>query len=448
MIALAFALACHPTDTGEEPETPFIPDLPTTTCGLDYDWAPMERMGEIVAAERMADYSLSADQLNAMLGAFEMEGLGPVPYGVEVYRVRYLTQNRGSLVETTGWLSYPAGDGAPAEAPTIVWTHGTSGFTDACAPTADGIEGAAFNMIFSALGYAVASPDYLGMNGWGPPSEEVHPYLVAEATAVATLDATRALWRLAESNGMTIGKPTEQTVFWGGSEGGYAALWADRYASGYLPEAEVVATVALVPPTDMRGLALHAVNHFESATSALVAMLGANQVWYGEAAPLTQVLTNEAPYFLADSIVNVMLTECDGGDLFDGINTVEQIYTPAWIETLRQGGDLQPWTCYVDQSNLVGSAITRGHDAPLLFQVSGNDDLVVAEVERSDFPNLCAEGYQAEYLECANADHTEGAVDSLPYQLQWVRDRLAGVPLPDAAVCAQGPAVDCSAFTF
>ncbi|MBN2800223.1 MAG: hypothetical protein JXX28_13875 [Deltaproteobacteria bacterium] len=449
MLLLLSLLACNGgKDDTDEIVVPFSPDLPTTGCGLDYEWAPMEQMGEVVSYEHMDEYSLGADQLNVLLTQFGAGDLTPVPYGVEVYRVRYLTQDRGEVVEATGWLSFPAGDGVPEEVPTVVWTHGTSGFTDQCAPTAAGLEGAGYNMLLSALGYAVTAPDYLGMNGWGAPAPEVHSYLVSEATAVATLDSVRALWGFAEERELAVGRPAKQAVLWGGSEGGFAALWADRYASGYLPELDVVATVALVPPTDMRGLAAHAVNHFEDATGALVAMLGANHVWYGEQAPLSQVVTDEEPYFLASSIVDVMLSECDGGDIFDGITTVEQVYTPAWIDTLRTGGTMEPWTCFVDQSNLVGSAIPRGHDAPLLFQVSGEDELVVAEVERADFPNLCAEGYRAEYLECAGADHSEGAVDSLPYQLQWVRDRLDGVPLPQDVSCVQGEAVDCSTFTL
>ena len=51
----------------------------------------------------------------------------------------------------------------------------------------------------------VAAPDYLGMNGFGAPAEALHPYIVAEPTAVASLDAVRALYRFsaAEANRLT-----------------------------------------------------------------------------------------------------------------------------------------------------------------------------------------------------------------------------------------------------
>jgi len=48
------------------------------------------------------------------------------------------------------------------------------------------------------------------------------------------------------------------------------------------------------------------------------------------------------------------------------------------------------------------------------------------------------------YLECEGAGHSEGALDSLPYQWQWVQARLAGEPLTD--ICAKTDPVDCEAF--
>ncbi len=101
-------------------------------------------------------------------------------YDVQTWRIRYTTQDRGRAVEATMLLSFPLGAG---EVPTFAWLHGTTGFTDACAPSAMGIEGGAFNLLFASLGYVVVAPDYLGMNGFGEPADALHPYLVPEATA-------------------------------------------------------------------------------------------------------------------------------------------------------------------------------------------------------------------------------------------------------------------------
>jgi hypothetical protein len=86
-------------------------------------------------------------------------------------------------------VSFPVTDG---DVPIVLWTHGTQGFVDACGSTAQGLSGGAGNLFLATLGYAVAAPDYLGMNGWGEPSGFLHPYIAPEPKAVASLDAVRA----------------------------------------------------------------------------------------------------------------------------------------------------------------------------------------------------------------------------------------------------------------
>lgn len=67
---------------------------------------------------------------------------------------------------------------------------------------------------------------------------------------------------------------------------------------------------------------------------------------------------------------------------------------------------------------------------------------VAANVVREDFLNLCDDGYRLEYLECAGASHSEGAVLSLPYQRDWVLARLAGETLE--GTCVQTEPLDCA----
>lgn len=444
MTLLLLLLACGGDDTDTD-ATPFTPTVPAGSCGRSYDWAPLDDMGTIVEWEYSSDLSMDSTSIDAYLLAAGAEAFVPAPYGVEVYRVRYLTQDRGEVVEATAWVSFPDVDGEQ-EVPSLMWAHGTSGFTDICAPTAHGIEGAGFNIILSSQGFAVVAPDYLGMNGWGEPAGFLHPYITPEPTAVACLDSLRALWRFQEDSGQAHldATPSRQTVLWGGSEGGFAALWSDRYAEHYLPEAELVATIASVPPTDVRGLAVHGVTHFGPTTGALGAMLATNNAWNGHPADLSEVLTDDATHSLASSIEGIMATECGDGGAFDDITTVEQVYQPEYIEALQSGDDLEPWTCYLDRATLTATDIPRTHDTPLFFQVSELDDLVVGSIERADFPSLCAMGYRANYLECAGMGHTDGAVASIPQQWAWLQARLAGEEMTD--VCVQGPPVECEGF--
>jgi len=433
-------------DDDDDDSTPFVPQLATGGCGAPaYDWLSTERMGEIVEWEEQD--GLTAAAIDMLLENYGIEVFSPVPYDVELYRVRYITQDRGVEVETTGFVSFPIVD-EPTVVPTVAWLHGTTGFADACAPTALGLEGAAGNLILSSLGYAVTAPDYLGMNGWGEASTFVHPYVVAEPTAVASLDSIPAIHRFhGEVAGAWVdAEPSDQTILWGGSEGGFASFFADRYAPGYAPEFDVVADVSLVPPTDPLGLTTHGVTVFGPTTGALAAVLVAGNDWYGLQGSMDEVLTDEDPHYLASVLPGMMADGCDSGDAFDDITTVEEVYTPEFIAAaaIADWDAIEPWSCYLGQSTLHDSAIPHGNDTPTLYVISAEDTLVAADVVRDDFPVLCDQGYRLDYLECEGASHSEGAVQTLPYQWAWVERQLAGEGMDDPCV-AKEP-VDCSEF--
>jgi hypothetical protein len=128
------------------------------------------------------------------------------------------------------------------------------------------------------------------------------------------------------------------------------------------------------------------------------------------------------------------------------VDALEDLFT---AEVLAAGAAgrldaLEPWSCYLAMGDLEETRIPRTSDAPVLVVVGERDDLVVADTVRGSIPGLCADGYDISYIECADAGHTDAAVQSLPYQLDWLAARLRG----DAATGAcQVPApTDCSAL--
>jgi hypothetical protein len=148
---------------------------------------------------------------------------------------------------------------------------------------------------------------------------------------------------------------------------------------------------------------------------------------------------------LASTLESAMAQACSGGDNpLDDLDTVESIFQPAFRTALladdREG--IEPWSCYLATATLAESAVPRGSDAPVLYQVAENDELVLTAVGRADVPRLCEAGYAIDYLECAGTDHVSGATQSLQRQLEWLEDRLAGVPLTET--CVVGAPVDCT----
>jgi hypothetical protein len=132
-------------------------------------------------------------------------------------------------------------------------------------------------------------------------------------------------------------------------------------------------------------------------------------------------------------------------------STINMAATALGMGALADGTfDVQAYRVrYVTQDRGVrveATAVARVDDDPLLVIEAELDDLVWAAPNRDDVPLLCAQGYEIEYQECAGAGHTDGAVQSLPYQWQWLQARLAGRPL--TGTCVVNAPVDCTALTL
>lgn len=440
--------------TGDETSSGGTTDEPTTGdttgdgvpvggCGApEYSWLPTDDMGELLAHEQAIE--LDAATINVLLEDNGFADLGPVEHGARVYKIRYRSQDRGKAVETTGFAAFPVGEGL-GDRPVVLWAHGTSGFTDMCAPTADP-QGFQIPLILAAKGYVSVAPDYLGMNGWGAPSGQLHPYIVPEATAIATLDSLRALYRFAEAladEPDAPALPSGQIVLFGASEGGFATFWADRYAPHYAPELEIIANVAAVPPTDAFGLTRHGATVFGPTTGALAAAIVAGWDWTGRLAPLTEVLTAGPPIDVATVLPEMMASGCVF-DLPADVTATTHVYTQSFIDavTAEDWDALGTWGCFLRQASLASSEVPLKSKTPTLVPLGEADDLVYTPVVRADLPGLCEQGYQIEHVECAGAGHTDAVLQSVPFIIRWVEDRLAGEPLEDP--CTIHAPVDCT----
>jgi len=428
------------SEAGTDSETgEMLNDFPVGGCGLpEYPLVDRAGMGEVTDWEEL--YSFTAPEIDDLLALQGFEALGPAKSGARLYIIRYVTQDRGVAVETTGFVATPTDLEGPL--PAAVWMHGTSGFNDACGPPGDS-EGGFVPLLMASMGIIAVAPDYLGLNGWGKASGMLHPYVVAEPTAIASLDSIRALRRFAEGEGdpdLEV-HPSDQTLLWGASEGGFAAFWADRYAPHYAPEIDITAVIAAVPPTDTTALTKYATSGLSPATGALAAALATGHEWYEMEEPLSDVLVS--PWDA--ELKGILLEECSFSE-FDGVESVDAVYTE-WLQEGLAADDVEglgAWGCMLEQATLHSSVIERITDTPVLVTLGELDDLVYTPTVREDIPTLCEQGYDIEVIECAGAGHTEGAIFSLGYQRDWAFARLAGEEIEGACIVSEP--VDCSAL--
>jgi hypothetical protein len=164
---------------------------------------------------------------------------------------------------------------------------------------------------------------------------------------------------------------------------------------------------------------------------------------------MTSVLNDDPPHYLASTLADLAATTCQvDPDDFGGIDTLEAMYTPDFLERASQGlwDELQPWGCFLAENSVGRSSVPRIADTPILAIFSEQDELVEVTVERESVSRLCDGGYRIERIECAGASHTGAAGPTVVYALDWLAARLAGEPWPTDPICRVDPPTDCDSL--
>jgi dienelactone hydrolase len=440
MLLLAL-LACRP-HTGEAPDeiapteetdTAADTDAPPSTDACAPDHALIGITPRVVAAEKVADWSYAAWQIDLWLNLNNLGWLTPSKHDVDTWRIRYTTQDRGVETEATALVSFPRLAAVEARG-TVLWLHGTSGFDDACAPSSGDVAGLIPPIVSAGRGYVAVAPDYLGLNGLGADAVATHPWIVGEPTGLVALDALRAVTAWLPTIDAKARVDGSRIVYWGWSEGGYTALQADRRAPSYAPEVAPIGVIAAVPPIDIRGQVAAGVDALQPATTAGAIVLAQHANWYGETA-LDAVLTPA----LAAALPNEVAASCDTFPTLAAATSPESIYSPAFLAAMRSGTDLDPWTCWLDRSSIASHALPYTGDAPVLLISAAADTLVPEAPIRAAIPKLCAEGYAIEHVSCAGEEHGDSPVSTLKRQIDWLDARMNGAAAPaGCAVAAPG----------
>jgi uncharacterized membrane protein HdeD (DUF308 family)/acetyl esterase/lipase len=369
-------------------------------------------LGGVPLPEPGAFYAVPASVPGApgKLIRFEPLNVG-VPEGAEAWKILYTTTHPdGSPAVSSGTVIAPFTRGDDP-LPLLTVAHGTSGVVSKCAPSmsltpfTDGA-GTALTEMVTQHGWVAVLSDYIGLGTQG-----THPYLIGDAEARNVLDASRAVQDLGTF------ETTTDTVVWGHSQGGQAALWTGQIAATYAPELTITGVAAFAPATDLFGLAeANKKNAPGKAVSAYIAATW-NKI-YPELA-LSRDLTPGSAGGV-EKIQNLCFNGKDAlATVIRGTQLPNQVFPNALLdgvfgEKLKQNAPVGPFP------------------APVLVAQGLDDPLVKPALQDAWVASRCEAGISIDYRTFAGRDHTSlVAADSplTPEIVQWTLDRRIGKPV-------------------
>lgn len=165
------------------------------------------------------------------------------PPGLTLYRILYTSKDfRNMTVPASGYILLPfhLEYRRTASTRTVIWTHGTSGSSRDCAPSAD--QGLFYNWhmpyALARDGYVVLAPDYAGLG-----ADASFHYMSGLGHAEDVINMVRAV-----RDAMPFVNLTSWVVA-GHSEGGMTS-WATNELQSLRPDPGFLGSVALAPATN------------------------------------------------------------------------------------------------------------------------------------------------------------------------------------------------------
>ncbi|GJM35769.1 MAG: hypothetical protein DHS20C18_47700 [Saprospiraceae bacterium] len=165
--------------------------------------------------------------------------------GVEMYKITYTTPDlTGALDTASGLLVIPVREGS-YNYPMLCYQHGTVGSrTDVPSNLQGGFELA---LVYGAMGYVTAAPDFLGLGE----ARGFHPYVHAATEASAAIDMLYAVRQYADENDVYL---NDQLFITGYSQGGHAAAALHReLEANYSEDFTVTASAPMSGPYSISG---------------------------------------------------------------------------------------------------------------------------------------------------------------------------------------------------
>ena len=333
-----------------------------------------------------------------------------IPDDARAWRILYTTtRDDGDPALASGIVVIPAQPGIEP-IPVIAWAHGTTGIARPCAPSIldSGIGAGAFYAMDAVIdqGWALVATDYIGLGTEGP-----HPYLIGQGEGRSVLDAVRAARQLDDES------LANQTVVWGHSQGGHAALWTGQIAPSYAPDVPLAGVAALAPASDLLGL-VDSLSTMTGGSIFATYVLSA----YIDAYPDINIHDYVRP--TAQTAFTAIAGRCLAEpSVFASIITSITTGMSMFTTTDLASGAIHP--------RLQQNSPTGPIEAPLLIAQGASDSLIAPDVQRAYVDGLCASGQQVDYRVYPGRNHVplvEPDSTLIPDLIEWTIARFAGDP--------------------
>lgn len=336
-----------------------------------------------------------------------------VPAGAKAWRILYTTTLDDKTPALASAVVLTSTKPASGPRPVVAWAHGTTGYAPACAPSnlSEPFSSGAMPALAEIVdnGWVLVSTDYAGLGTKGP-----QPYLIGQGEGRSVLDSVRAAKALDAEQAELDMAP--ETIVWGHSQGGQAALWTGGLASTYAPELAITGVAAMAPASDAIGLV-------ENMPNIAGGSVFASYVAAAYADTYPDVSFNDYISPVARTFVREMSTRClsEPGVLVSLINAIA-------IDKDKTIFSKDP------TSGAMGDRLRENTPVlpipfPLFIAQGGTDTLVVPSVQDAYVAGRCADGQKLTYKKYAGKDHMSVVSPGSPLiadLLAWTQDRIEG----------------------
>ena len=374
------------------------------------DWAPPTNSQDALRMERadalpLTSFYDAAENLSrntpGNLLRSEASADYQLPAGASAVRILYQSLDAaGSPVAASAAVLVPAGQKPAAGWPVIAWAHGTSGVARQCAPSAmkNVYYGGLGLFEFLKAGFAIVAVDYRGLGTEGP-----HQYLNKVAQSNDVIYAVPAARAAVPDLG-------DKWVVDGHSQGGLAA-WGVAEQQAVLKQPGYLGAISVAGATLHDGWLVANPDTTEDAAFYAAWLVYGIQARFPEFKPDDALTPVGAKHYEAITTKGCWL---HGSTLYSG-TTYPEMLKPRWSEN--------PWVQKFFAENRAGAKPIRG---PLLAIAGEGDKAVPLGAVRDVVDRACRNGQPVDMRTYPGLDHGPVMIESIPAQIEWIKDRFAG----------------------